>query len=443
MIALLIPIAALLILVDQAIHRNLCSPITFFSGLWAIIALLASLQLFGFAGYSEDAIFIVLLGIIGFGAGCLLAEAAYSRIGSKLPNTRERQIAAPHFNMPMLRSILILVCVGQAVSLFTALLSFAQGASYVDIRGARLGYSDDQFFSNPIISVYVNYFCGPALTMLIPVSITLWFSGRHRRFCILVLLCALAGVVSSGGRITLVYAAIQLVAALLYFKVDIPAKVKNRVLVAIALGLVAVIILTLTRSGTSFLESAYSYFTIPVGLLSTFSEYVDATGFQSFGGAFLYPLFYVANAVTQLFGIEIDYLVDLVSYVALPQETWVGGLFPGRSYNAFSSIFYFFYLDFREPGVFALSLVYGVLMSIAYRKSYYERSAAWFVWYLLALQSIFGSFIIWQLGSTKFFVTLFLLLIVQRKVRTTPKRSVGLGEGKTFDKRRVAEWRSV
>lgn len=415
MVVILLLTSALLILVDQLLHRNICSPITVFCGLWAVISLLVSLRLFGFDGFDENAINLVLLGVLGFGAGCLLVEAMYSRSAANKAVGTDIRPDDPLFNMGLLRAILFLVCVGQLISLLTTLVSFSQGATYVDVRGARLGYSDDQYFSNPIISAYVNYFCGPALGMLIPVAIVLWFAGKHRKFCCVVLLCAVSGVVSSGGRITLVYLAIQLVAALLFFRIKVSAKVKRRVFIAVATGAVAVVGLTVMRSGTSFLESAYSYFAVPIGLLSSFTEYVDATGFVSFIGAFLYPLFYVANAVTGAFGIEIEYLDELVYYVALPQETWVGGLFPGRSYNAFASLFYYFYLDLREPGVIIFSFVYGAMMAVAYRKSFINRSLSWMVWYLLALQSMFGSFIIWQLGGTKFFVSLLLLFLVQRR----------------------------
>ena len=415
MVAILLLTSALLILVDQLIHRNICSPITVFCGLWAAIALLASLRLFGFSGFDENAIKLVLLGVLGFGAGCLLVEAAHSGSTENRVIDANIRLDGPSFNMRLLRVILLLVCIGQLISLLTTLASLSQGATYVDVRGARLGYSDEQYFSNPIVSAYVNYFCGPALSMLTPVAIILWFAGAHRKFCGVVLLCTVSGVVSSGGRITLVYLAIQLVAALLFFRVKISAKARRWVFIAVAVGAVAVAGLTAVRSKTSFLESAYSYFAVPIGLLSSFTEYVDATGFESFVGAFLYPLFYVANAVTSAFGTEIKYLGELVYYVGLPQETWIGGMFPGRPYNAFASLFYYFYLDLREPGVIIFSFAYGVMMASVYRKSFIERSTTWMVWYLLALQSMFGSFIIWQFGGTKFFVSLLLLFLVQRR----------------------------
>lgn len=419
MVALLLIISALVILVDQIIHRNICSPITVFCGLWAVIAFLASLRLFGFTGFDEDAVKLIVYGLLGFSAGCLLVEACFPvQSTTNMGSGAFARVDEPPFRMKLLYVILLLVCIGQIISLFTALLSFSQGATLSDVRGARMGYSDDQFFSNPIISAFVNYFCGPALSMLLPVAIVLWFIGLHRSFCAIVLLCTVSGVVSSGGRISLVYLAIQLVAAMIYFQIRISKKVKRRILIVVAVGAIAVVGLTIIRSSASFLESSYSYFAIPVGLLSTYTKYVDISGFESFGGAFLYPIFYVANVFANVLGAGVNYLSDLVYYVALPQNTWVGGLFPGRSYNAFASLFYYFYLDFREPGVIGLSLIYGLMMSVAYRKAFVERSAIAMVWYLLALQSMFGSFIIWQLGGTKFFVSMLLLVVAQKRTKS-------------------------
>ncbi|WP_404841592.1 hypothetical protein [Bifidobacterium pseudocatenulatum] len=173
-------------------------------------------------------------------------------------------------------------------------------------------------------------------------------------------------------------------------------------------GIVMLFVLTSLRTSQNFLQAIYAYFTLPVGLFSYYTSIVDVNNFESFGAATFYPLFYVLASVISFFGAKTSFLDNLIYYVGLPQETWTSTLFPTGSYNAFCSLFYFFYLDFRIIGIVLFSLLYGFISGYVYKKQRTRTNDTWFIFYLLILRTIVGSFMIFQLGNTKFFVSLFI-----------------------------------
>ena len=136
----------------------------------------------------------------------------------------------------------------------------------MEVRGSRLGYNEEQAFSNPIVGLFVTYFCGPAMTVLIPIAIVFLFKKQHKKFSLIVFLCALMNTVSSGGRIQIIYIALQLIAAFLYYKRAITAKTKRTIKIAVIVGIVALFVLTSLRTSQNFLQTTYTYFTLPVGL---------------------------------------------------------------------------------------------------------------------------------------------------------------------------------
>lgn len=408
-------ISVFTIYLDYSAHKDISSPVIVFTSLWLFICTLASLRLYGFTGYSEKTIGYITCGSMAFSLGAFSStlvnkqttkQTRYAYLRGKNLHTSDGNQQQLCFTF--LEIILALACVGSALSLFYSLNAFRSGASYMEVRGSRLGYSDEQAFSNPIVGLFVTYFCGPAMTVLIPIAIVFLFKKQHKKFSLIVFLCALMNTVSSGGRIQIIYIALQLIAAFLYYRRAISTKTKRTVTIAVIVGIVVLFVLTSLRTSQNFLQAIYTYFTLPVGLFSYYTSIIDINNFESFGAATFYPLFYVLASVASFFGAKTSFLDNLIYYVGLPQETWTSTLFPTGSYNAFCSLFYFFYLDFRIVGIVLFSLLYGFISGYVYKKQRTRTNDIWFMFYLLILQTIVGSFMIFQLGNTKFFVSLFI-----------------------------------
>lgn len=415
----------LFIVVDLLINRDPLSPVCLFCSLWVVISIFSSLSLFGFTGYSDRTMVLVGIGVLAFVVGAfpmsLIAPKSHRRneletVDSTIAADLEMRL---HLDYRLLKFLLLVVCVGTVFSLYYTFRMLSSGAGIGDVRMGLLGYSDEATISNPVVNGFVNYICGPIKTVLLPLAIVYIVNGKHIGFSIIALLNILLGVVSSGGRITVLYAIIQAVAAIRYYGILISRKTKRRIIVLVVLGIALVAFLTIVRGSASIVYSIYSYFSIPFAIFSRCADVVDRANFHSYGASFLYPFFYVVNAFSGALGIESSFLADLVYYVGYPQDTWFASIFPSGVFNAFSSLFYFFYMDFREPGIVLLSGAFGVIAGLVYSKATRWGDSRFFLWYLLIAQSIFGSFMIWQLGNTKFFLSVFILCFLLRNRRRT------------------------
>ena len=408
-------ISVFTIYLDYSAHKDISSPVIVFTSLWLFICIpriIATLWIYGLFRKNN---WLYYLRQHGFFFGCLFFDTCKQtdyQANTVCPLARKNLQTSDGNQQQLcftfLEIILALACVGSALSLFYSLNAFRSGASYMEVRGSRLGYNDEQAFSNPIVGLFVTYFCGPAMTVLIPIAIVFLFKKQHKKFSLIVFLCALADIISSGGRIQIIYIVSQLIAAFFYYRKTISSKTKKIIKNATIIGIVMLFVLTSLRTSQNFLQAIYTYFTLPVGLFSYYTSIVDVNNFESFGAATFYPLFYVLASVASFFGAKTSFLDNLIYYVGLPQETWTSTLFPTGSYNAFCSLFYFFYLDFRIVGIVLFSLLYGFMSGYVYKKQRTRTNDIWFMFYLLVLQTIIGSFIIFQLGNTKFFVSLFI-----------------------------------
>ena len=71
MIVLFDLIVLVLVALDFIINRCLCSPTFIFGALWLMICNLSAMQLYGFTGYSEKAIVMIMSGVVCFIIGCI------------------------------------------------------------------------------------------------------------------------------------------------------------------------------------------------------------------------------------------------------------------------------------------------------------------------------------------------------------------------------------
>ena len=341
----------------------------------------------------------------------------------RLYRHKKRESSNLNLNFTFLNILLFFTCIGVTIQLFASAKSFLSGASYLEVRGDMLGYTSTA--GQSLVNSFVSFFCSPAETVLFPIAVFCAIQRRRRVFCLFSFYAFLASVVSSGGRLGVLYAIFQVLAVFAFLKVKISKKAKKLIIKIIFVCICALFILTNLRSANSIWKSVYEYFTIPVGLFSHYANVLDLADFHSFGGAFLYPVCYLLHSICGFAGLSYSFLDDLVYYVGYPQNVWVGGLFPNASFNAFCTMFYFFYMDGRVLGVVACSLLAGAACGLVFVLGYRNRNDNLFILYLIVIQVLVGSFIIWQLGNTKLFISFFFLFLSfitrkgKRKIKST------------------------
>lgn len=86
-------------------------------------------------------------------------------------------------------------------------------------------------------------------------------------------------------------------------------------------------------------------------------------------------------------------------------------------------MFYYFYMDGRVLGIVICSLLAGAACGLIFVLGYRNRNENLFILYLIVIQVLVGSFIIWQFGNTKLFISFFFLFLAfltsrKRKIKS-------------------------
>ena len=419
-----------LLIIDYLIHRNLCTPVVIFTGIWLVILSAGSLRLFGFSGYSDKTAVLIALGVFSFALGTYAIEGIMDRsckmnrnnVPSMVSNGN-RQFERENFsvverseislNMLFLYVILGFSCIGYFISALSSIRAMLSGVSIAEIRENLMGYASNYDIVNPVVDSYFTFFCSPAMTILLPIAIIFLFQKKHRIFVGIVALCFLLGIIARGGRMGIFDVILMCLVCLRFFHHTLPRRTKRMLITLVLCGVTAMIAVTLARGKTQVFLNVYTYFTIGAPMFERYSQAFVQADFISYGGATFYPFMYVLNMLFNLFGESNEYLEQLVYFVGYPQDTWISGLFPQGVLNAFCSEFYYFYMDFRLFGIVLFSFIHGLVCSYFYVQSFKRCNVTMLIWYLLIVHGMFFSFVIWQLGNSKFFVSAVILLVAQ------------------------------
>lgn len=410
----------LIIMLDFFRYHSLFSPTFVFCSLFFFILVLALLKLNGIKEFSNRAVFTIELGVLFFSLGCLFFEIVFGLVNKKETSVKLiSDSAVLKVNWMWVYIILFITTIGVVITFGMAVKMLISGGDFNSIRESLLGYNESTpLIKNTVLNGIVRYISGPGLYALIPFSIFFLLQKKHIVFSTIVFLEVAVNVFSTGGRIVLVYVIIQFLVTFSYCKISISKKMKRRLFIVITLGVISILIISNARSSRNLIEIAYAYFSGPVVLLSDWQNIIDSSGFMSKGLSFIYPFTYVTNMISNFFGINIDIIQSTIQWQGAPQDTWLS-VFPNMPMNAFATLFYFFYLDFRQVGVILFSFLYGVICNNYYYKAFKKRDSRAFIIYLMIIRSLIGSFMIWQLGSTTFFVSLLMVLLC---LHTTKRR---------------------
>lgn len=433
---------AVFLVADVLIQKSFCTPVCFFAGVWLIILSAGSLGLYGFSGYSEQTAAIIFVGVCSFICGVYAIEGLMQKRGMTRNKTSLFSLQdGPYVhqlsnnvpvrsdvsvNMHFLTVILALSFAGHIISFWYTFRALLSGLSLGEVRGNLMGYSDDYVIGNPIIDTYYVYFCEPAMTILLPLAVVFYFQKQHQKFVGVTMLCFLMQIASRGGRMGIFDLILMIIVCFFFFRRKLSRRTKRLLLAVIVAGIVAMGIIGVARGNNEIFRNVYTYFTISAPMFERYSQAFLQADFASYGGATFYPFMYLIDAFTNIMGGNVKYLEELVYFVGYPQDTWLSGIYPTGVLNAFSSEFYFFYMDFRLFGVVIFSFMHGAICSFFYVRSFKQHNTTMLLWYLLMVHGMFFSFVIWQLGNTKFFVSMTILIVAQLTANISRNRRSNL-----------------
>ena len=362
------------------IEKRVYNPITVFTTIWATIVAFASMQLFGLYEASSDSYKIILISIIFFSIGAFVAYTKKKTIRIKNVYTTKikKQEYFSYKRMYILGCIIMVYMLVQAFGVYTLL---QEGFSMFDIRSSLQGYSMNAEYVTSRLRILrtgtwpnriYDWIILPGLySMVLITCMDLIIGKRDKKLLFITVLNVILKVYSEGTRILLFNIGVYLVFLVLILgkKLTMSKKTKRYIrfgIILLIIGLIFVSNIRLQTMKKSIWEEIYLYFSCTIPLWDKWYNILKQNQVYTYGAASLYgliqipvlfseyfiPVTWYRNAMVLINQTEIFFKIRTASY--------------STSYNAFTTMFYYFYLDGGILGCIIGSLVFGFVCGYTY-----------------------------------------------------------------------------
>lgn len=405
-------------------NKNTTSPIVFINLLFFMITLGVVLHPYELKSDNDTAFSILLLGMFMLNVGYLLPGKHIIGLkshSSKVDNT----IQATSGNV--VRTLVLYGMMGVIIFfsisyIIETIALLAKGYSLDMIRLFYFGGSDmlestTGIRRSALLEYGTTYIYVPCQYIFIGLSAILigndkgYFSVKKKRLIVLLTLVNLGvSMLTNGGRGILYQ--FLIVVTFSYIQRNKDQSIKERksnrlrrnVLIIIAIIILIWIANIATKNRhvggeqTSILESVYYYF---CGCIPNMQIKIEKFGNSEYTLG-LVPICGLVRPfftfIRMIFKIPIPHGFDIIDGYLIDASTtdFIGG---GHKYNAFVTMFYFFYRDFGILGVAFDSLIVGAAFALIYNRTRYRSDLKSYLVYMILIEGISLSFVRYQIMS--------------------------------------------
>ena len=429
MIYFTIFILLIFVVIYLMLERDIINPIIIFCSIWAISLILSSFGLYNMTEISEKAIIIILIGSLSFVVGATIYYIYNSKFKDKikLNNACEKKyIENVNFN---LINIILIVSIILILPLATKVTMFLfKGVNYSEIRAMYYSYGDkESLIKNETLFTIFDWFSAAVLATVTPIIIINTMKKNYKIFSTIALsIFTILYIYSTAGRSQLFIIFIEIVLTYLMFRREINKKIKKGVTIFFIVITIIILVMSIARNNkdkTDSINQGYAYLSLPAPYFSKLVDYIDKENINTNGVATLYgPYLIVQKTIKGLTGYKLQSAEYYFNIINKPQNYWLRIFQDSKNYyNAYATLFYNFYLDFKFIGVIIFSFLYGIFMEIIYLNSKSKKSVTNIFLYLVCIIGLCNSFIRWQFASPTIIFTIILLKIIIQKNKVLQK----------------------
>ena len=339
--------------------KKFANPIVLFCGLWFVVVLFSSIKLYGMLDFSDSVFTIIFIGVLSFCVGAYFSMYKAPVNRGKISNeTAQTKIVV---NWPIANLFLAVSFISMTMLMVAACYYLLQGYSFSDIHGMYNEYGNHKKLLPDFLSSIISWIAVPCLYGAIFIALSLLFinkrTRREKRYIYLVAATSVMYIFGSASRILM--AIIAVVVFLLYqcFSRQFTKKQKRTILLLFVCVCLIILFFLIVRKGSRKINTIYAYLSIPAPIFSHWKEWFDVSGNYLYGGATFYGILSWINFFTSKIGLELPVVVTAREYIVATQDTWLVLFQSGYVYNAFCTIFYYFYMDFGIFGVIIFDLL--------------------------------------------------------------------------------------
>lgn len=368
---------------------------------------------------------IVFSGVISFNVGCFCLSN-----GKKINYQNEKIIE------PIFKIFIILCFIGLLISCYASIKFILSGGMIIDVykQSTNAAYIENEFYLPNFVKRFLIYIAYPLYFLLIPLLISRYFQENKIKYLFIASLFVLLKTISHFGRVDLLY-------FLLYFfillinkygeKIEInnskntnskSKKFKKIFLYSfLLLGLIGFIFVLFVRN-TNIIKTPINYFGTPLLYMQLLMNNVNKLG-HTYGFLSFLGLWQAIMVPLKMFGLEMpEIFIFAQKYQYIIAD---GGYLPsaGIMYNAFSTIFYYFYVDYNWFGVIVIPFILGCLSKYIYNNFINGLSIKWAVNYLMISLVIVFSFIRCQFSRSEIVLAFVYTLFLFKRIKNIPKKN--------------------
>ena len=350
--------------------RRFLNPVFIYSLFWGLISFLASLGLYGIYETSDEAYFIVGIGVVCFAFGGMFIDKF--RLN---PEKSRNELNHVVFNIAVL---LCAICLIYNYKIIWRLISGGFSAQQMYLLVAQTSGGEETIISeaNNLFELRLQqYIAYPLLYTLVPIAIKYFIDTKKKYYLFVALFFSIVRFAFDLKRTYLVIM-IPYTLIILATKFEVGSQLKKmkrstkrKVVLSSVLFLGLFILISSIRKGESYslFDNLYHYYCACLPYFSRRLEMTDLTnytfGFTSFRGL-LAPIF----AAFGLFGFgEPRLMTEATSFIQSLHDV-ILNVSPTYLFNSYGTVFLEFIKDGGIVGVILLSIIYGGTAQLYFKR---------------------------------------------------------------------------
>lgn len=440
-------IVLILLVLTIVSFKKICCPIVFLNALFFVVCFGSSLHLFGMNQHNDTAFTVITIGELFLNLGYMVIDYVMRRRGLIVnSNLGNREYMVPKYAVNKLGIVIILVLLSIFTGYYfletTALLSMGHSLSTIRLLyygGGDLIDSVANMQRNNFIVIGTTYIYSPCQYLCIALSAYalcnkefLFDSPKTKRILLIVTaINIVSSMFSNGGRVVLYLLIVTVLLSVFFFRRSqrqvIPKRNKHgriwkAIILLVILALMVYVAYYVTKerqvlnsTASDLFQSIYYYF---CGCVPNMQAKIDRFGTGESGYTYgllllltvIRPFFTGMNFLLRIGVPKLYTVCDQFLFDAATTDLIGQGVF----YNAFVSMFYYFYRDFGWVGVIIDSLILGGVLALLY---YYAKKGnqRTQLFYILAMEGLSIAFVRLQIVSVGFVLSFYYSLLVFEK----------------------------
>lgn len=391
---------------------------------WSLFVVLSIFQLYGMYNVSNTAYFIVFFGCLNFAVLYWLTHYfTYIKPVKIKGLTGVVKLGVKNYqvNYFVVYPLAVLVTLFYSYIAIQAIQVLLNGGNVLIIRNMIGSYDGvtDTFFDAPWKKAINNRIATPYLHAIIPITLSTIFERKNNwLLTITTVMNVIMYTLFTQSRFILIYIIIDVIILISHYKISIPDKIVKWFKRIVFVLLLAIVLMTVLRrmqldSKTSVFEmifkTTYQYFTLCLPLMSHWIDEIIQNNHMTYGAASLQGVIEFVMLFLRRVGVSYPDLYNYASSIVQETQTNFIVVYSGKAYNAFVTMFYYFFLDFRYLGIIiGCGFIGWITKLFEYKTTMYQNLYNISI-YLLLAQCVVKSFVRFE-GAMLIYIMAFIYL---------------------------------